>query len=91
MAFATTNIKSCSLGGAVKLTTGDWTGAVGDAAGTLGLAAGKVYGAQFLTNLTTGPQEPVIRFSPSGTAGIVTLTVNNDMAVTAGTFSIIHA
>lgn len=91
MAFAATNVKSCSLGGAIKLTTGDWTGAIGDAAGSFVVAGGKVYGAQFLSNLTTGPQEPDIKVSPSGTAGYVTVSVNNNMTVTAGTFSIIHA
>lgn len=91
MAFATTNVKSASIGGALKLTVGDWTGATGDAAGSLGIAAGKVYGAQFLTNLSSGAQEADIKVSPSGTAGIVTLTVNNNTTVTAGTFSIIHA
>lgn len=91
MAFAASNVKSCSLGGAVKLTTGDWTGAVGDAAGSFVVAGGKVYGLKFLTNLSTGPQEPVIKVSPAGTAGYVTLTINNTMTVTAGTFSIIHA
>ena len=91
MAFAATNIKSCSLGGAVKLTTGDWTGAVGDAAGSLEVAGGKVYGAQFLTNLSSGPQEAVIKESHSGTAGILTFGVDNSTTVTDGTFHIIHA
>ena len=65
MAFATSNIKSCSLGGSVKLTTGDWTGAVGDAAGSLVVAGGKVYGKEFMTNLSSGPQEPDVKVSPA--------------------------
>ena len=91
MPFATSNIKSASIGGALKLTVGDWTGSVADAAGSMTVAAGKVYAAQFLPNTTTGPSLPSIQISPSGTAGIVTITVYNTMAVTAGTFSIIHA
>lgn len=91
MAFATSNVRSCSLGGNLKLTVGDWTGAQADAAGTLTVAAGKVYAAQFLSNATSGPYQLKNAVSPSGTAGIVTLTVYNSATVTAGTFSIIHA
>lgn len=92
MAFATTNVRSCSLGGNLKLTVGDWTGAQADAAGTITLAAGKVYQAQFLPNVTgTVEYQPMVAVSPSGTAGIVTLTVYNAADVTAGTFSIISA
>lgn len=91
MAFATSNVKSASIGGAYKLTTGDWTGAQADAAGTLTVAAGKVYQAQFLPNLTSGEYQPAIAISPSGTSGIVTVTVYNSAEVTAGTFSIISA
>ncbi|MEK7124987.1 MAG: hypothetical protein AAB864_01135 [Patescibacteria group bacterium] len=91
MAFATSNVRSCSLGGNLRLTVGDWTGAQADAAGTLTVAAGKVYGAQFLPNITSGESQANISISPSGTAGIVTITVYNVNAVTAGTFNIIHA
>ncbi len=91
MAFATSNVRSCSLGGNLRLTVGDWTGAQADAAGTLTLAAGKVYQAQFLPNITSGEYTANVLVSPSGTAGIVTLTVYNGADVTAGTFSIISA
>lgn len=92
MAFATSNVKSASIGGAFKLTTGDWTGAQADAPGTLTLQAGKVYQAQFLPNLTGGVEyQANIAVSPSGTAGIVTITVYNAGDVVAGTFSIISA
>ena len=91
MAFATSNVKSASIGGGFKLTVGDWTGSAGDAAGTLTVAAGKVYHAQFLPNITSGNYQPAIGVSPSGTAGIVTVTVYNSAAVTAGTFSIVSA
>ena len=91
MAFATSNIKSASIGGALKLTTGDWTGAAADAAGTMTVAAGKVYLTQFLPNISSGSYQPAVATSPSGTAGIVTVTVYNSALVTAGTFSIIHA
>ena len=91
MAFATSNIKSASIGGSLKLTTGDWTGAAADAAGSMTVAAGKVYHAQFLPNITSGSYQPAIAISPSGTSGIVTITVYNSALVSAGTFSIIHA
>ena len=91
MAFATTNVRSCSLGGNLRLTVGDWTGAAGDAAGTMTLAAGKVFMANFLPNVTAVAREVNIAVSPSGTAGIVTLTIYNSAAVTAGTFGIISA
>jgi hypothetical protein len=91
MAFATSNVRSCSLGGNLRLTVGDWTGAQADAAGTLELAAGKVYQAQFLANVTAGEFNTPVNVSPSGTAGILTLTVYNGATVTAGTFSVISA
>ncbi len=91
MAFATSNVRSCSLGGNLKLTVGDWTGAQADAAGTITVAAGKVYQAQFLPNVTDGEYQPMVAVSPAGTSGIVTLTVYNSATVTAGTFSIISA
>ena len=91
MAFATSNVRSCSLGGNLRLTVGDWTGAQADAAGTITLAAGKVYQAQFLGNVASGEYTPMVQVSPSGTAGIVTLTVYNSADVTAGTFSVISA
>lgn len=91
MAFATTNVRSCALGGNLRLTVGDWTGSQADAAGTIDLAAGKVYHAQFLANVTSGEYTANVMVSPSGTAGIVTLTVYNGADVSAGTFSIISA
>ena len=91
MAFATANVKSVSLGGALKLTVGDWSGVAGDAPGSVQIGAGKVYQAQFLPDLAAGPAPVDVAVSPSGTAGIVTLTVYNTATVTAGQFSIISA
>ena len=91
MAFATSNVKSASIGGGFKLTVGDWTGAQADAPGTVEVAAGKVYAAQFLPNVSSGEYTVGVAVSPSGTSGIVTLTVYNGGTVTAGTFSIISA
>jgi len=91
MAFATSNVRSCYIGGNLKLTVGEWTGAAGDAAGTMTVEAGKVYGAQFLPNVTAVAREVNIAASPSGTSGIVTVTVYNSAAVTAGTFHLISA
>ena len=91
MAFTTSNVKTASLAGAFRMVVGDWTGVAGDAPGTLQVAAGKIYGYQFLTMNSSGPDEIDVKASPSGTSGIVTLTVYNKATVNAGQFSVICA
>lgn len=91
MAFATDNVRSCYIGGNLKLTVGEWTGSAGDAAGTMTIEAGKIYMAQFLPNVTSTAREVNIAVSQSVSAALSTVTVYNSAAVTAGTFSIISA
>lgn len=88
MAFATTNVKK-SVFGNMKVLVGNWSGAVGDAPGTIQVEGGQVYLANFQPQLSSGAQMLETFSSPSGTAGVVTLTVYNQAAVTSGTFIII--
>lgn len=89
MAFATTNIRSANLG-SMRAYAGDWTGSVGDAAGTLTLGGGRVYLAEFINQDSDSPKEkPLVDVSISGST--ITLTVNNHMDVTNGRFFIIYA
>ena len=91
MAFATANVKR-SVFGNMKVTCGDWTGAVGDAAGTIGVEGGRVYLAQFSIQDTDSPTAGVsVPVSTSGTSGVVTVTVYNHEDVTSGRFVIIHS
>ena len=90
MAFATANLRSGTFG-QLKMLAGDWSGAVGDAAGTVTLSGGRCYSARFQNHdndagkLTESPT----RISES--AGTITVTVTNIEAVTDGRFVIIYA
>lgn len=89
MAFATSNIRKGTVGD-LKLTAGMWTGAIGDASGTLGVEGTQIYFVSFETNDLTGPNQKVpITWSTTG--AVTTLTVHNREGVTAGTFLVIHA
>lgn len=90
MAFATTNVKKTVFGN-LKVMVGNWTGSAGDAPGTIQAEGGQIYLSNFMPNATSGPSMAETFTSPSGTAGIVTLTVYNQGTVTAGTFIIISA
>lgn len=89
MAFATSNVQTESVG-KLRMTYGQWTGSLGDAAGSLTVGGGQMWFSAFNTNLASGPQQvdPVVA-TPSGTAGILTLTIPNQNAVTAGTFIVL--
>lgn len=90
MPFATSNIRRTNLGGGLKLTAGQWTGDVGDAAGTVTVQGGAVYGAEFKSNAAGGNKAPWT--DAAGSAGNTrTLTVENIQSVTAGVFWILHA
>lgn len=85
MAFATT-VQSCENRGSVTEVRGTWTGAAGDAAGTLAVA-GIALTAEFLQNLAAGPYQPGVPVSGIGTA---TVTVYNNSTVTGGTFRVAY-
>lgn len=89
MAFATTNVKTCSFG-PLRVTYGNWTGAIGDAAGSLPVAGGQVYLAVF-NDQDGGTPYQLMPPVPTSTSGsVTTLTVNNNATVTSGTFLVIH-
>ena len=91
MPFATTNVRRSNLGGGHKITTGDWTGQVGDATGTIVVQGGVVHAAEFRENLA-GSTIRANWSDAAGTAGNTrTLTVENIAAVTAGKFWILHS
>ena len=90
MAFATANLRSGTLG-QLKMLAGDWSGAVGDSAGTVTLSGGRCYMARFQNhdNDTGKNTESPNRVSES--AGTITVTVTNIEAVTDGRFIVIYA
>jgi hypothetical protein len=90
MAFATANVQR-SVFGDLNVTYGDWTGAEGDAAGTIGVEGGRVYQALFTSQDSSGAiQIAPCRVSVSTTGQVTTVTVYNQETVTTGRFLIIH-
>jgi len=89
MAFATTNIRTANLG-TLKAYAGDWTGSVGDAAGTITLNGGRVYFARFDNQDADSTKEDVL-FDVSASGSTITITVYNHQTVTIGRFFIIFA
>jgi hypothetical protein len=90
MAFATANVKA-NYFGSLNVTTGDWSGNLGDAAGTVTVKGGRVYFANFMDQDATSPQPVDFQVSASQSGAVTTLTVNNNNNVTAGRFLIISA
>lgn len=91
MAFSATVKVSAYLGPGLKMTVGDWSGAYGDAAGTI-TVSGRLWGAQFYdvdTNGNTSQIFPKIGASVSGNT--TTITVQNQDSVTNGRFIIHHS
>ncbi len=89
MAFATAN-QQTSYFGNMKITYGQWSGADADASATLTVQGGQVWLAEFVSQDSSGKYEPApLKYSVSGTAGILTITVYNLAAVTAGRYLII--
>ena len=91
MAFATTNTQSSYFGN-LHVTYGQWSGSDADAAGTITVAGGQVWLAEFVSQDSSGKFEPApLKYSVSGTTGTLTVTVYNLAAVTNGRFLIISA
>ncbi len=84
MAFATSNIRKGTAGD-LKLTVGQWTGAAGDASGTMVVEGSQLYQAQFSTNDPTSPSQ-VVPFTWSVSGSVITISVHNRETVTGGTF-----
>ena len=91
MAFAITNRYDVAIGGSLKACVGGWSGAVGDATGTVTVPGGRVVAAIFYTQDTNGVQE-FVRFQPATGAvtGTVDISVFNRTDVTAGGFIIFY-
>lgn len=85
MAFATAAPELRSTGSGYCLT-GTWTGAIGDANGSV-TGAGYCTDATFKTNSSASPVA-VVPVRISTTSGVWTVTVPNVETVTAGTYEI---
>lgn len=90
MAFATSNLRRGTCGD-LKVTAGDWTGAIGDASGTIVVEGGRVYQADFNTNDTNSPNQKIPTTWPAASGSTTTVTIHNRETVATGTFIIIHA
>lgn len=88
MAFATANVQSTYFGN-LNVTYGDWSGAVGDAAGSLTVKGGRVYMASFTSQDTSTPQQIAWGVTSSQSGSTTTLTINNVESVTNGRFIVI--
>ena len=91
MAFATQNVQGSAFGN-LRVTYGQWTGVLGDASGTIGVAGGQVWVALFVTQDSSGAyMHADLRYTTSTTGSVTTITVYNHAAVTNGRFLIIHS
>lgn len=88
MAFADSLKRTESLGSS-WLTTGKWTGTVGDAAGTITVPGQQVLSAQFDTNLSSGGPTGPVAWSYTASNGISTVSVYHHQTVTDGRYAIV--
>ena len=88
MAFATSQLRTEPIG-ASWLTTGKWTGSVGDAAGSISVPGALVLGAQFSVNQSSGGPVEYVPWSYTAGTNPSAVTVYNKETVTAGQFFII--
>lgn len=87
MAFSATINNTIYSGPGMTTLTGTWSGAAGDAAGTLAVA-GTVVQAIFQGFETDQATQIIPRINSSVTSGITTLTINNQDDVATGYFQI---
>ena len=85
MAFSTSNLVVQAQGNC-WMTSGTWSGAVGDADGTLGVQGALVLHAVFNDNSTSGGPIQPVPWSYTASGQVSTVTVANRKAVTNGTF-----
>lgn len=91
MAFSTSNVQKNYVG-KLRMTYGQWSSLVGDAAGTIGVEGGQVYGCFFSAQTPAGTTySPDVTWNPSTSGGVTTVTISSPVAVTNGNFMIIHA
>ena len=89
MAFSTSNVQSTVFGN-MHITYGQWSGAVGDAAGSITVSGGQVWGCFFVSQDSSGAYmvPTPVKYSVSGTAGVLTVTIYNITSTTAGRFMV---
>lgn len=90
MAFSTANVQTNYIG-KLNMTYGDWTGSLGDAAGTITVKGGRVYFVNFMDQDATFPQPVDFQISSTQSGATTTLTVNNNNNVVLGRFIVISA
>lgn len=88
MAFATTNVRVAPGPDQSYVTTGSWTGEVGNAAGTIKVPGARLLKAVFWPNLASGGPSEVIYGTGSGVLPITVTVAEHKNTVTAGTFEI---
>lgn len=74
----------------MSMTFGDWSGSAGDAAGTISVSGGKVWGALFWKQDGDNTSQIFPRVDSSTSGAVTTLTVQNQDNVVNGTFIIHH-
>ena len=93
MAFSTSNVAQSYFGN-FHVLYGQWTETVdADATvGTITVTGGQVWLCDFVSQDSTGKFTPIpMKYSVSGTAGVLTVTIYNLAAATNGRFLIISA
>lgn len=88
MAFATSNVVLRRADDAWR-TTGKWTGAIGDSSATLTVPGAVVDEIVFNNNIASGGPANPPAVSWTSSAGLITVTVYNNLTVTNGNFTII--
>ena len=90
MAFATQNVHKASIGN-LKVVVGEWTGAEGDANGSVIAHGSRVWFAQFTNQDATSQEDKPTPYSVSVTGSVATLAVANRSAVTNGRFIVVSS
>jgi phage tail sheath gpL-like len=91
MAFSSTFDRPgpAHAGGNLRIYTGTWSAAAGDADGTITVTGGSIRLAQFKNLDGTTPAEQDVPVTISAASGVVTITVKAHQTVTSGIFTII--
>lgn len=90
MAFATANVKAQSSG-SFKVTVGDWTSSAADDNGTVVVAGGRVYFANFSAQDAVSGELTSVPWTASTSGALTTITVYPHDTVAAGRFIVFHA
>lgn len=88
MAFSTSTITSTPVAAGLRIITGLWSGAAGDAAGSFTFGGAMIGSLWFDNDANSQSNQIFPAVSSSTTGNITTLTVQNQDNVTNGTFVI---